>query len=148
MSGESVSTEQTRDQTNLVIQELVEQRSKVWSLYCSVAGMAPFQPEKTIEDLLEEFCEMLVDYISLGHFGVYQRIIDGKERRRKIIDVAERLYPQIVLATESVLTFNDRYEKVTPAMILNHLADDLSVVGEQLATRIELEDELIESMVA
>lgn len=148
MSGESVSTEQNRDQTNLVIQELVEQRTKVWSLYCSVAGMAPFQPEKTIEDLLEEFCEMLVDYISLGHFGVYQRIIDGKERRKKIIEVAERLYPQIVLATESVLNFNDRYEKVTPAMILNHLADDLSVVGEQLATRIELEDELIESMVA
>ena len=148
MSEESVSQEDKRNQTTEVIQELLEQRNKVWSLYCSVAGMAPFQPEKSIEDLLEEFCEMLVDYISLGHFGVYQRIIDGKERRKRIVDVAEKLYPKIVLATESVLKFNDRYEKVTPAMILNNLADDLSVVGEQLATRIELEDELIESMVA
>jgi len=148
MSEESVSQEDKRNQTTEVIQELLEQRNKVWSLYCSVAGMEPFQPEKSIEDLLKEFCEMLVDYISLGHFGVYQRIIDGKERRKRIVDVAEKLYPKIVLATESVLKFNDRYEKVTPAMILNNLADDLSVVGEQLATRIELEDELIESMVA
>lgn len=148
MSKETVSQQKNREQTSLVIKELIEQRSKVWSLYCSVAGMEPLQANKTIEVLLEEFCEMLVDYISLGHFGVYQRIIDGKERRKKIIDVAESLYPKIVLATEAVLSFNDRYEKVTPAMILNNLSDDLSVVGEQLAARIELEDELIESMVA
>lgn len=148
MSEGTASTFEARDRTNHIVKELLDQRQKVWSLYCSVAGMEPFKPNKSIETLIEEFCEMLVDYISLGHFGVYQRIIDGKERRKKIVEIAEKIYPQIVIATESVLSFNDKYEKVTPAMIMNHLSDDLSTVGEQLAMRIELEDELIESMVA
>lgn len=148
MSEGIASKFEVRDRTNHIVKELLDQRQKVWTLYCSVAGMEPFKPNKSIETLIEEFCQMLVDYISLGHFGVYQRIIDGKERRKKIVEIAEKIYPQIVIATESVLSFNDKYENVTPAMIMNHLSDDLSSVGEQLATRIELEDELIESMVA
>jgi len=40
------------------------------------------------------------------------------------------------------LDFNDKYQKITPAKIVNDLAGDLSVLGEHLANRIELEDEL------
>ena len=91
---------------------------------------------------------MLVDYISLGHFGVYQRIIDGSERRKAIIEAAERIYPQISQATEVVLSFNEKYQAQASAMSLNQLEDDLSVLGAQLATRNELEDELISKMLA
>ena len=61
---------------------------------------------------------------------------------------AERIYPNISKATEAVLDFNDKYQTLTPAMILNSLAADLSSVGEHLANRIELEDELIGEMFA
>ncbi|PCH86032.1 MAG: Rsd/AlgQ family anti-sigma factor [Piscirickettsiaceae bacterium] len=137
-----------REQTNHVINELLDERSQVWSLYCSAAGMEPLRPEKTIEDLVQEFCQLSVDYISLGHFGLYQRILDGNERRKAVVEVAEKIYPQIAKATEAVLNFNDKYQTLTPAMILNQLSGDLSDVGEQLATRIELEDQLIETMTA
>jgi len=145
---EQSTNHKKRELTQFVINELLETRKEVWSLYCSVAGMEPFQANKTIEELVEEFCELSVDYISLGHFGLYQRILDGHERRKGIVEVAERIYPEISKVAEAVLAFNETYQTLTPAKILNQLSGDLSSVGENLATRFELEDELINQMMA
>lgn len=144
MSEENVPQYKEREQTNHCIDELLDERTQVWSLYCSVAGVEPYHSDKAIEVQMQEFCQVLVDYISLGHFGIYQRIIDGSERRQSIVETAERIYPEIAKATEAVLNFNERYQdSITPAMILHNLEDDLSTLGVQLAMRIELEDELI-----
>lgn len=146
MSEENITQFNKREQTDHLIEELLAERSQVWNLYCSVAGVEPYHSNKSIEEQVQEFCQMLVDYISLGHFGIYQRIIDSSERRRSIVEAAERIYPKIAQATEVVLGFNEKYQTLTPAMIGSQLTDDLSVLGDQLATRIELEDELISKM--
>ena len=146
MSKEKVVQLKERSQTSGLIDELLEERKQVWSLYCSVSGIDEYQGQKTIEELLQEFCQLTIDYISLEHFGVYQRILEGNERRKSVLTAAERIYPNISAATEAVLDFSEKYQKTTPAMILNELANDLSSVGEHLANRIELEDELIGEM--
>ena len=146
MSNEKVVQLKERSQTSGLIDELLEERKQVWSLYCSVSGIDEYQGQKTIEELLQEFCQLTIDYISLEHFGVYQRILEGNERRKSVLTAAERIYPNISAATEAVLDFSEKYQKTTPAMILNELANDLSSVGEHLANRIELEDELIGEM--
>lgn len=146
MSKEKVVQLKERSQTSGLIGELLEERKQVWSLYCSVSGIDEYQGQKTIEELLQEFCQLTIDYISLGHFGVYQRILEGNERRKSVLTAEERIYPNISAATEAVLDFSEKYQKTTPAMILNELANDLSSVGEHLANRIELEDELIGEM--
>ena len=148
MSNDNVVQMKARNQTNNLIQELLEERKQVWSLYCVVAGLKEMKSKKTMEDLVQEFCQLLVDYVSLGHFGVYQWILDGSERRKAIISAAEHLYPKIAKATGVVLDFNDKYQTLTPKMILRDLANDLSEVGEQLANRIELEDKLLGEMLA
>ena len=148
MSNTTVTEKQERSQTNSLITELLEERKQVWSVYCAVSGIEDRANDKSMENLVQEFCQLSVDYISLGHFGVYQRILDGKERRKSIVLAAERIYPLISKATEAVLDFNDKYQKLTPAMILHDLADDLSLVGEHLANRIEWEDELLGEMLA
>ncbi len=148
MSEENITQLNRREQTSHFINELLEERTQVWNLYCSVAGVEPYHSEKSIDVQVQEFCQMLVDYISLGHFGIYQRIIDGNERRRAIIEAAERLYPEIAHATEVALSFNDKYQSLSSTMTAKQLTKDLSVLGDQLATRIELEDELISTMLA
>ena len=148
MAEENITQFTEREQTSHLIEELLAERTQVWNLYCSVAGVESYQSNKPMEEQVQEFCQMLVDYISLGHFGVYQRIIDGSERRKSIVAAAERIYPQISQATEVALSFNEKYKVLTPEMNLNQLADDLSALGAQLATRIELEDELISKMLA
>ena len=148
MAEENITQFTEREQTSHLTEELLAERTQVWNLYCSVAGVESYQSNKPMEEQVQEFCQMLVDYISLGHFGVYQRIIDGSERRKSIVAAAERIYPQISQATEVALSFNEKYKVLTPEMNLNQLADDLSALGAQLATRIELEDELISKMLA
>jgi len=148
MSNENVVPKKERSQTTQLINELLEERKQVWSTYCAVSGIEEHKGQKSMEELLQDFCQLSVDYISLGHFGVYQRILDGSERRKSVMVAAERIYPSISKATEAVLDFNDKYQTLTPAMILKGLASDLSLVGEQLANRIELEDELIGEMLA
>ena len=90
----------------------------------------------------------MIDYISLGHFGIYQRIIDGRERRRKVIEVAEIIYPRIAEATSVAVDFNDKYEYLSGEPLRLNLAVDLSLLGEELARRIELEDQLISTMMS
>ncbi len=118
----------------------------MWHLYCEVAELQPFdRHQEPLEQILDRFCQVLIDYISLGHFGIYRRIIEGTERRRSVIEAAERFYPRIAEATEVALKFNDQYEN---AQLTDHdvLRRELSKLGEALATRIELEDRLIDAM--
>lgn len=146
MSEQNTTQFTKREQTSHLIEELLKIRTQVWNLYCKVAGVEPYQSNKPVEEQIQTFCQMLVDYISLGHFGIYQRIIDGSERRKSIIKAAARIYPKIDQATVAVLSFNDKYQTPTAVMIENQLTDDLSELGDQLAMRIELEDELISEM--
>jgi len=135
-----------RLQTNRMIEELLQERQQMWNLYWELAELKPFDRHKEpLEQVLDRFCQIMIDYISLGHFGIYRRIIEGTERRRRVLEAAEKLYPAIAEATEVALKFNDQYEN---AQLTDHdvLRRELSKLGEALATRIELEDQLIAAM--
>lgn len=148
MTHKPYSGAERRHQTNKMIDELLEERRQVWSLYCHIAELRPYTADKPVESLLQEFCQVLIDYLSLGHFGIYQRIVNGQERRRTVIQVAEEIYPRIAETTEKAVEFNDKYEKLHGAKIIHTLSEDLSKLGEELAARSELEDRLVDTMAA
>jgi regulator of sigma D len=60
--------------------------------------------------------------------------------------VAEKIYPDFVKASEVAVNFNDKYDISDHQLELDHLAEDLSQLGEELAVRIELEDQLLSAM--
>lgn len=137
-----------RENTGKLVQELLAERQQVWSLYCKLGGMQPFDHGRPVDAELREFCQLLIDYISLGHFGVYQCITDGTERRRKVLEVAEQVYPRIAAATDAAVEFNDKYEQALGEDWCEQLALDLSRLGEELATRNDLEDRLLQALLA
>ncbi len=146
MSEKVTAEPERRTRTHQMVEELLQERNQMWSLYWELADLKPFDKHTgPMEQILGDFCRVMIDYISLGHFGIYRRIIDGTERRKKVLAAAEKLYPQIAAATEVALKFNDKVEQSQ----LNDreiLTRELSKLGEALATRIELEDQLIASM--
>jgi regulator of sigma D len=97
---------------------------------------------KSVADL-EEFNQVLVDYIAAGHFGLYQRIAEGNERRKAVIELAAQIYPRIEQTTEIALAFDEKYNPENNENELHNFEEDLSMLGEELTTRIELEDQLI-----
>lgn len=130
-----------------LITKLTNERSELLALYCRVAGLRPFDDEKAdVHKLLEEMCQMLVDYVAVGHFSLYERIVSGQERRQEVARLAEELYPRISETTDAVLDFNDKYDCEDNCAISNDFDEDLSLLGEILAERIELEDKLLDAM--
>jgi regulator of sigma D len=88
-----------------------------------------------------------MDYVAAGHFALYERILEGRERRKGVARAAAELYPQIAETTQFFVDFNDRYDQLDDAQMDRELSSDLSKLGERLATRIELEDRLIAELV-
>jgi regulator of sigma D len=140
-----VNTER-RQRASQLIAELQNERQEVWSLYCHVAELKPFSANDTVKNLLTRFAQLLVDYVSLGHFGVYERLLAGTERRHSVLSVAKAIYPEFSSITEAAISFNDKYENIEEINSFDDLEQDLSALGESLAQRIVLEDQLCELM--
>ncbi len=147
MTQEEISALEPRDQTQEIIQKMLQERREMLVLLCEVSGLKPFKAETSVKDSLQKFCEVLVDYIASAHFGLYERIADGKERRKTVVNTAEKTYPLISDSTQAAIEFNERYEPLDSAVIENHLQNDISKLGELLTSRIEFEDQLITAMI-
>lgn len=143
--AERISAEENRRtrQTH-TINTLLQERQQV---LVSMRALAELEsgdvPSGTVIHNLRGFNQRLVDYTALGHFEIYERIVDGKERRGNIKMVADRVYPSISETTQLFVEFNDKYEGADEADSIVDLYRDLSSIGEAMADRIESEDMLL-----
>ena len=145
----SAEVAERRTGSSSIIKNLTAERALMLVMYCRLAGVKSIDEDNntvSAQALLQEFCQILVDYIASGHFGLYERIINGSERRRQVTKLAENLYPRIAETTQIAVDFNDKYDCEDYCDISQDFESDLSYLGEQLASRIELEDQLIEAI--
>jgi regulator of sigma D len=135
-----------RVHTRKLIDKMLNTRRQLLILLCKVSALFPFLPDRPIDQQLQEFCQILIDYVAAGHFGLYQRIADGNERRQPVLSLACHIYPEICRTTDTVIKFNDKYTRMAANNITRTLECDLSELSEVMTTRIELEDQLICAM--
>ena len=134
--------EERRQNNQHLVSELQKERKEVWSLYCKIGELKPFACSSETQSLVTQFSQLLIDYVSLGHFGIYERLLAGNERRDGVLTAAKRIYPEFSKITDTVVSFNDKYEDSENKFSVDDLEADLSSLGESLAKRIDLEDEL------
>ncbi len=98
-------------------------------------------PER--EAKLQEFCQILVDYVSAGHFEIYEQLVqEARERDDKAgLQEARAKYTTVDGTTEEILDFNDKYQETDD---LSSLTADLSTLGVCLETRFEAEDYMLD----
>lgn len=137
---------QVRAKTRKLIEDMLQERQRMLVLLWELSKLDLHTVDQAVLEMLEEFEELLVDYIAAGHFGLYQRISEGTERRQPVLDVAREIYPRIAHSTDVAVEFSERYDAPDAATVEGHLAADLSRLGEELGTRMELEDRLITAM--
>ncbi len=135
-----------RKQSQIKLQGLVQTRTETLSLLAELASRQPFSPEPATGDTLRRFCQALMDYTASAHFQLYRYIADNRERRQSVLAIAKKIYPRIVETTDVILRFNDKYESMSLDNSVEFLDVDLSSLGETLAERIQLEDEVISAM--
>jgi regulator of sigma D len=134
-----------KQQAYQLIAELQKERQEVWSLYCHIAELIPFSANRTVRKKLARFSEILIDYVSLGHFGVCEYLFAGADSLDPALSLVEKIDLALSASTEAAVSFNDKYES-DAAIIPDELKQDLSALGESLAIRSELEDLLCDLM--
>ena len=150
--SEAPSGMERRAKLHNTIAGLIKLRQDVIVSYCRLAGVSSFaardiEKHKPATDQLRSFCQVMVDYTAMGHFEVYQRIIEGKERRRAVKEVAAEVYPAIAETTDYLVDFNDKYDAIEgDDEELGKMSDDLSRLGEIIAIRSELEDQILAAL--
>ncbi|MEH6452439.1 MAG: sigma D regulator [Psychromonas sp.] len=131
-----------------VIDRWLEARQKLVIIYCELAGLPPYQTETRSlpeQKKITQFCQMLLDYASTGHFEVYEQIIaqckmDGEEN----LKIAQELYSRITNTTDTALNFNDKYAEAPTEQDLVDFDRDLSELGQVMEGRFEREDQLLQ----
>lgn len=149
-AAEKINKEnERRSRVTQVIDELLEERQQVLVSFCELAGFDVTKDETDdVLTSLKKLNQLLIDYSALGHFEIYNRIIEGKERRESVIQVAEEVYADIDKSTQIFVAFNDKYEGADSDDSVFDLHEDLSAIGECMALRIDGEDRLLKELTA
>jgi len=130
-----------------LLERWLDERRELLVQYTEIATTSESLTElETIKTSLQRLREILVDYISAGHFEVFQQLIKEAEAFADgSAEFAKNVIPKIQDTTELALDFHDRYaepESGDPQQFIK----DLSNLGEVLSTRFELEDQLINKL--
>lgn len=122
------------------------ERQTLINTYYEISGLKTYEKQSAPNQYkLQQFCEQLVDYVSRGHFGIYEEL----NLEAKVFSIQagnlNRTYQQIEETTEVALEFNDKYDLdiIPQDCIKQDLRNDLSKIGEAMALRFDLEDHLI-----
>ncbi len=146
MTEQMEAVEERRSGNQQVIEHMLEERNQLFSLLLQVSSDNAEEDPFASKTDLEEFVQLLVDYIAAAHFGLYQRIAEGKERRKAVSELAVQIYPRIEQTTQIALAFDEKYNSENDERDLSELQADLSKLCEELLARIELEDQLINTI--
>lgn len=126
-----------------LITRWLRERREVLGKYTEIAVSVDGLLEQPVLDARQKaLCEILVDYVSAGHFEVFNELLNEAESFADGSDaLAERVMPAIGDTTEVILAYEEKY--AVGGDNDGKLKRDLSALGEVLESRFMLEDQLI-----
>ncbi|AHG20536.1 regulator of sigma D [Chania multitudinisentens RB-25] len=134
--------------SNKLVDQWLQARKQLLVAYYTLVGIKPNKEKHTPlnEQALEDFCQNLVDYLSDGHFHIYDKIIKQVEGSASPkMAMTTKFYPKLQANTETIMAFHDRYAEIDIDQdVCLEFHQALSDIGEALASRFALEDQLVQ----
>ncbi|MDN3523221.1 sigma D regulator [Halomonas ramblicola] len=129
-----------------LIDRWLDERRELLVNFVELKEACDAELEAVSKERIDAFSELLMDYISAGHFEVYPQL---REEARAFDDdqaltLADRLLERLELSTELVLAFDADYQ--SPGRVRQHIARLpawLERLAHGLTERFSLEDQLI-----
>lgn len=128
---------------NQIIDRWLQERQDMLVQYCALSGLDQAATnDQARGEKLRELCQILVDYVSAGHFEIYDQLIkEGRDfEDDDALKEAGKLFSIVDGTTEKILDFNDKYLETDD---LSSIDADLSRLGETLEVRFTAEDRMI-----
>ena len=137
-------TERVRG-SNKLVDRWLHVRKHLLVAYYNLVGIKPGKESymRLNEKALDNFCQSLVDYLSDGHFNLYERIIREMEGTTPYL-AATKLYPLLEANTQQIMDYYDStLENAIDQDNYLEFQQALSDLGEAMEVRFTLEDKLI-----
>ncbi|MBM69577.1 MAG: Rsd/AlgQ family anti-sigma factor [Haliea sp.] len=134
--------EQFQAVDSLLTTWLAERRAVLARYTALVVASDDVPGSAAITQRQRDLCELLVDYVSAGHFEVYNELLHEAEAFGDTgAALATALIAEIADTTDVILAYEEKYGSGDqyPETMLR----DLSALGELLESRFVLEDRLI-----
>lgn len=149
--GKSFNTElQNVDAKYSWINDMIRARQELVLKYMDILSVSLSRSSNKNDKCLPSyddvynFCNLLTDYVSHGHFDLYPKIIELMENvSGRSLSIAHRTMPRIENTTDFVMRFTDKYAEDLNEKKMDSLQKDLSSLGKCLETRFKNEDRLI-----
>jgi len=125
---------------------LLKSRNNALSLYKQVMSYQPFDENQLLREVLEDFCEQLVDYSGKVHFALLNNIEENFTDKPEVLAIANDISRLLVENTQKILDFQDAYNADVEKTNIDQLSTKLSQVGEIIGNRITIEDKLIDEI--
>lgn len=140
MLDNCTDSKETWEAVETLLQGWLKERRDVLVKYTAIAATLDRHAGEDLNAGIERLCQLLVDYVSAGHFEVFLAL----QKEAEIFadgsgEVANDIIPAIGDTTEVILGFEEKY----PSAQFDDLDADLSLLGEVLESRFALEDRLI-----
>lgn len=128
----------------------LEQRQRIIVLLCALQGLEGVEQRhaRSIQSRIQEFCQLLMDYISAGYFEVYRELVrEARQFKDGPPSVATHILKQLDVSTGEALAFNEDFDTTDHCLsLLEQLPERLNALTEMLEERFALEDQLILSV--
>jgi regulator of sigma D len=126
--------------TDQVITQWLKERQELLVCFYELCELQTNKNKFSNPDLLGIFFQLLIDYVSMGHFKIFEQLAEAEACSVENPELDKTLMSQILQSTLIMLDYNDKYEKNSQDGILK---EDLSALGQNLAHRMDWEDQLI-----
>lgn len=123
------------------IDNWLKARKQLLVEYCQLIGQKQNKTPNRLPDIevIGHFCNHLVDYVSTGHFRIFDQITQDCQDYPLVQHLIEQLAP----TTDAALDFYDRFSMVNEPVSLTHFDHELNKLGEILEARLCIEDQLL-----
>ncbi|ATV44446.1 MULTISPECIES: sigma D regulator [Pectobacterium] len=133
---------------NALIDQWLQARKQLLVAYYHLVGIKPNKETLSLldEEALDNFCQNLVDYLSTGHFHLYEKMLhEAATHSEQVLALSTQLDLALQNNTQQIMTFYDSHL----AAAIDHdncleFQQALSHVGEALEERFTLEDRMIQ----
>ncbi|MAY42006.1 MULTISPECIES: sigma D regulator [unclassified Neptuniibacter] len=126
-----------------IIDGWLEERQMLISLF---VHLPEHHINEELNSKIQGFCEVLMDYLSSGHFEVYEQLLrEGSDFADGSLEEGQELLPKIQVSTDIALDFNDDFSNLLDPTVqqIREFSEHLSKLGEALEERFKLEDQMI-----
>ncbi|SHE35510.1 regulator of sigma D [Modicisalibacter ilicicola DSM 19980] len=129
-----------------MIDRWIDARREMLVAFMDLKEACDIDEEAVTKARIDNFSELLMDYISAGHFEIYPQLRQEAEHfnDHEALAVADKLLERLEMSTQLALDFENDYSTPTRCQhYLFRLPAWLERLGKGLTERFALEDQLI-----